>query len=223
MREQDQLSEKESLALIAKMINKAKDAYHDTGIGAIMWGAVISFCSLVRLAEIQFDFQLPFDIYLLTIVAIVPQVFISIRQRKERKVKYYDEGFLDNLWMGFGISVALMIVILNVIGYNLSPLTDKYNVLKEIPRTFQLYEYVNSFMLLLYGMPTFVTGTAFRFKPMIWGGIFCWVCCVVTLFTEIRLDLILTALAAIFAWLIPGIILEREYRKHKKETVIADV
>ena len=188
-----------------------------------MWGAVISFCSLVRLAEIQFGFQLPFDIYLLTIVAIVPQIFISIRQKKERKVKYYDEGFLDNLWMGFGISVALMIVILNVIGYNLSPLTDKYNVLKEIPKTFQLYEYVNSFMLLLYGMPTFVTGTAFRFKPMIWGGIFCWVCCVVTLFTEIRLDLILTALAAIFAWLIPGIILEREYRKHKKETMIADV
>ena len=87
MREHDQLSEKESLALIAKMINKAKDAYHDTGIGAIMWGAVISFCSLVRLAEIQFGFQLPFDIYLLTIVAIVPQIFISIRQKKRTESK----------------------------------------------------------------------------------------------------------------------------------------
>ncbi len=50
-----QLTEKESLDLIAKMISKAKDSYHDTGIGAIMWGALIAVCSLVKLSEIHFD------------------------------------------------------------------------------------------------------------------------------------------------------------------------
>ena len=57
-----QLTQKESLDLIAMMINKAKDSYHDTGIGAIMWGSVISVCSLVKLSEIHFGFKLPFDI-----------------------------------------------------------------------------------------------------------------------------------------------------------------
>ena len=52
--EENKLTEKESLALIATMINKAKDSYHDTGIGAIMWGAVIAICSLVKLSEIRF-------------------------------------------------------------------------------------------------------------------------------------------------------------------------
>ncbi|HWR32676.1 MAG TPA: hypothetical protein VN451_04095, partial [Chitinophagaceae bacterium] len=61
------LSEKESIALIATMINKAKDSYHNTGIGSIMWGVVIAVCSLVKLAEVHFHFKLPFDIYLLTL------------------------------------------------------------------------------------------------------------------------------------------------------------
>jgi hypothetical protein len=82
------------------MINKAKESYHDTGIGAIMWGAVIAICSLVRLSEVHFAYKLPFDIYLLTLVAIIPQILISIREKKERKVKSYDDPYLDYIWLG---------------------------------------------------------------------------------------------------------------------------
>ena len=83
--EDKNLSGKESLELITQMINKAKNSYHDTGIGAMMWGAVIAVCSLVRLSEIHFGYRLPFDIYLLTLVAIIPQIIISIKEKKERK------------------------------------------------------------------------------------------------------------------------------------------
>ena len=48
MEQEKKLTEQESLHLITMMINKAKESYHDTGIGAIMWGAVIALCSLVR-------------------------------------------------------------------------------------------------------------------------------------------------------------------------------
>ena len=85
MEQEKKLTEQESLNLIAMMINKAKDSYHDTGIGAIMWGALIAVCSLVRLSEVQFDYKLPFDIYLLTLVAIIPQIFISIKEKKRKK------------------------------------------------------------------------------------------------------------------------------------------
>ena len=101
-----QLTEKESLNLIAMMINKAKDSYHDTGIGAIMWGTIIAVCSLAKLAELQFNFQLPFDVYWLTILAIVPQIFITIKEKKERKVKTYDDIYMDYLWLGFGIRIS---------------------------------------------------------------------------------------------------------------------
>ena len=113
--EDKNLSGKESLELITQMINKAKNSYHDTGIGAMMWGAVITICSLVRLSEIHFGYRLPFDIYLLTLAAIIPQIIISIKEKKERKVKSYDDAFIDYLWLGFGISIFLLIHICNII------------------------------------------------------------------------------------------------------------
>jgi uncharacterized protein with PQ loop repeat len=214
------LSEKESLALIASMINKAKDSYHDTGIGAMMWGSIIAICSIVKLAEIHFEFRLPFDIYLLTIVAVIPQIFITIKEKKERKVKSYDDSYMDYIWLSFGISIFLLILIINNVFANLNPVMGEY---KELVKgradwiDFKFSEFVAPLFLLLYGFPTFVTGAACKFKPMLWGGIFCWVCCVVAIYTSIKIDLVLTALSATMAWLIPGILMEKEYRRYKKE------
>ena len=70
---------------------------------------------------------------------------------------------------------------------------------------------------MLYGMPAFITGAACKFKPMLWGGLFCWACCIVTVYTTSKIDLMLTALSAVMAWLIPGILMEKEYRIYKKQ------
>lgn len=218
-----QLTEKESLDLIATMINKAKNAYYDTGISAIMWGTLIAVCALERLAELQFGYRLPFDIYLLTVVAIIPQILISVKEKKERKVKSYDDVYMGYIWLAFGICVFLMIVIVNVVFNAWQPMADEYGKLSGQPIKYQFHEYISSFFLLLYGLPTFITGAACRFKPMLWGGIFCWVCCIAALYTGIKVDMLLTAASAVMAWLIPGIIIEKEYRMYKKQRAIANV
>jgi uncharacterized protein with PQ loop repeat len=215
--EDKNLSGKESLELITQMINKAKNSYHSTGIGAMMWGAVIAVCSLVRLSEIHFGYKLPFDIYLLTLVAIIPQIIISIREKKERKVKTYDDIYMDYVWLGFGISIFLLIHISNNIFSEWGSWSDEYKIATGKTASFRFYEFVNPLFLMLYGMPTFVTGAACKFRPMLFGGLFCWVCCIVAVYTPIKIDLLLVALSAIFAWLIPGILMEREYRIYKKE------
>jgi hypothetical protein len=220
--EEKQLTEKESLALITQMISKAKDSYHDTGVGAMMWGAVVAICSLVKLSEIHFDYRLPFDIYLLTLVAVIPQIFITIREKKERKVKSYDDAFMDYLWLGFGICIFLMIFIVNAVFHGLQPLAAEYRALGG-QSGFRLSEYIASLFLVLYGMPTFVTGAACKFKPMLWGGLLCWVCCVLAIFTSIKIDLLLTAFSAVAAWFIPGLIMEKEYRLYKTEQAQMDV
>lgn len=227
MKEQERpLSEKESLDLIASMINKAKASNHSTGIGAMMWGIVIAICSLEKLAEIHYDYRLPFDIYLLTLIAIVPQIFISIKEKKERKVKSYDDIYMDYLWLAFGICIFLMILITNNIFAGIDPVIKNYNELAK-GRTdwtdFHFSEFVMPLFLLLYGMPTFVTGAACKFRPMLWGGVLCWVCCIITIYTSIKIDLLLTALSAIFAWFIPGIIMEKDYKKAKKGLSAANV
>ena len=217
MEQEKKLTEQESLHLITMMINKAKESYHDTGIGAIMWGAVIAICSLVRLSEVHFRYRLPFDIYLLTLVAIIPQILISIREKKERKVKAYDDPYLDYIWLGFGICIFLLILICNNIFNEWGAWTNQYKPATGNGNSYGFYEFVGPLFLMLYGMPTFITGAACKFKPLLWGGIFCWFCCIVAVYTSIKIDLLLTAASAILAWLVPGVIMEKEYRMYKKE------
>ena len=221
--ENKKLTEKESLELIAQMINKAKNSYHSTGIGSMMWGAVVAVCALVKLSEIHFGYRLPFDIYLLTLVAIIPQIFITIKEKKEQKVKSYDDIYMNYLWLGFGITIFLLIHVVNNVFDAWGPVASEYKLLTGSSSAFHFSEYITPLFLILYGMPTFVTGAACKFKPMLWGGILCWVCSVITVYTPVKIDLLLTALSAFFAWFIPGILMEKEYQKAKKESLAANV
>lgn len=217
MEKEKHLSGEESIALITSMINKAKDARHETGVAAIMWGIVIAFCSLEKLAEIQFGYELPFDIYILTFIAVIPQIYFVIKEKKERKAKTYGDVFFDNLWFAFGIGVFLTVFITNSMFAVLQPVMNEYKALTGHSSSFKLYEFTACFFLLIYGFPTFVTGMSLRFTPMIIGGIVCWVFAILAIYTNIKIDLLLLAIAAITAWLIPGIIMEKDYRKAKRE------
>ena len=224
MQDEKKLSEKESLELITDMIKRAKDSYHTTGIDSIMWGCVIAVCSLVKLAEIQFSFHLPFDIYLLTLIAIIPQVFIAIKEKRQKRVISYDDAFLNYLWLGFGICIFLLILIDNNVFATMSTLADSQKLTGHRDWTdFKFAEFVSSLFLLLYGLPTFVTGAACKFTPMLLGGLLCWASSVAAIYTPIKIDLLLTAVSAVFAWLVPGIIMERDYQKAKRELAVANV
>lgn len=221
MEEKEQsLDERQSLALITAMINKARNVYHDTGVSGILWGSVIAVCSLVKLSEIHFNYRLPFDIYLLTFIAVIPQIVISIREKKNQKVRNYDDRFFDYLWISFGVTIFLLIMIINRVFAHWQPVAAEFRALSGHAPAFQFGEFVLSFFLVIYGFPTFITGATCKFKPMLWGGLFCWAMAIVTLYTSIKVDLLITALAAILAWLIPGIIAESAYRKAKKQQAL---
>jgi len=213
--EEKALSEKESLELISQMINKAKNSYHDTGIGPILWGSIITLCSLVTFFQLRMGFRLPFDIWLLTIIAIIPQVFIISREKKINRVKNYDDNIMNYTWTCFGISIFLLIFINANIINHLNPVFQTYIDVKGTRPEFNYSSFSTSFFLLLYGIPTIITGACRNMKPMLYGGITCWVCCIISVYTKIEWDMLLTAFAAICAWLIPGIILWTRYQKRK--------
>lgn len=210
----NKLSEKESLELITTMIHRAKDSYHDSGIGSIMWGAVIMTCSLVTYAQFRFQFRMPFDIWLLTLLAIIPQVFISIRENRQKKVRTYNDIAMDYLWIAFGISIFLLIHANTGITRGLQGAGNYFE-----STGFRFYDYTTSLFLIIYGFPTFVTGGIMKFRPMIIGGIFCWICSIAAVYTPALTDLLLMAAAACLAWLIPGIILYKRYRSRNKQHV----
>lgn len=216
---EEKMTEQESFLLIQQMINKAKNSYHDTGIGPILWGSVITFCSLVTYFKIEYKFELPFDIWWLTLIAIVPQIFISIREGKLNKAKRYDDKVIDSVWIAFGISIFMLNFINNKIIETLNPIFQFYIDSKGGRPDWDYGSHLTGFLLMLYAIPTFVTGACRNLKPMFWGGIICWICCIISIYTKIKMDMLLMATAAIFAWLIPGIILWVRYKKRTAANV----
>ena len=213
--EDKQLTEQESLQLIQQMISRAKNDFVDTGIGPILWGAVISFCSIVQFLIIHFQWQLPFDVWLLALAAIIPQIFISVRERRERKAKGWDDDIMGYVWLCFGVGVFIVNFLNNVTADAFNPLLSDYREITGKESIPNFWSYGSSYLLFVYGYPTIVTGAARKFKLMSVGGIVCWVSALVSAFTITKFDFLLMAFSAALAWLIPGIVLRKKYLKGK--------
>lgn len=197
MLEEQGFSTEQSLQLIQEMIGKAKRSYISKGFAAIVWGALIMLCSLVTWAQEQFKFIIGFDIWLLLLLALIPQIYFGIKERKSKDFVSHDEQTMIFLWAAFTICIFI---------------SSFYNGMYK-PQSF------SSLIMMLYGIPTFITGGIFKFKPMILGGIICWVLSIISIYTPDTTDMLLMAACALFAWLVSGIILWDRYKKQQAVNV----
>ena len=228
MQETKPMTEQESLDIIQSMIQKAKASYHDRGVSSLLWGTVVTIASLVTFFQIQFNFELPIDIWFLVMFAIIPQIIISRKENKLVKVKSYEDEAIDTVWWIYGISIFCLVFYMNVV----PGVTDKIlhkngiellqkniesgNETKHfstfIPSSFSLF-------LILYALPTMVTGIVKKFKPMIVGAVISYAMFFISCFTETKYDMLCGAITAISCWLVPGIILQNKYLKSKTQNV----
>src|SRR4051812_4895876 len=174
MDDEKQLTEAESLQLITSMINKAKNDYADTGIAALMWGSVITFCGLVAFGNYWWNIRWLDNIWWLPMIAIIPQIFISRNERKRQKFKAHHDALMGGIWLSFAITIFLL---------------SFYIGMFNVPNP-------NSLFIIIYGIPTFATGFARRFVPMIIGGIACWVFAIICMYVTFPYTMLLTAAAA---------------------------
>lgn len=225
--EEKNISEQESLQLIHEMIGKAKSHFHESGTSSILWGSVIGTCGLVSFAEQQWDFSIGFDIWILTLVAIIPGVWVNIRESKRRTVQTYNRAATNIVWNVFGISIVCLVIYGNVIpgvsqrfyaAEHLELLTR--NTLTGDLQPYRLISLsLSSIFLIIYAFPTLVTGWLIGFRPMTIGAIICYGFFVLSLFTPFKYDMLLSGLAGIGNWLIPGLILNHRYRNAKSTNV----
>lgn len=218
MKDESKMSELESLKVINSMIEKAKSSYHNNGTGSILWGVVITFCSLVTWSRIRFDYSLPydFDIWLLTLVAIVPTIVISIREGRRKKVTTYDDAAMNAIWTIFGVSMFLVIHTNNAAGATFTQLKDSVEQAGLARPEFYFSDFTSSYLLIMYGVPTLFTAAIKSFRPMLIGGIICWASAVIAVYTSREIDMLLMAISASAAWLIPGIMLNRMCKEKSK-------
>jgi hypothetical protein len=218
-----QLTPQESLQLIATTIQKAKGGYHESGASAILWGSIIAFCGIYSFLEFEFKFHIDVDVWLLTLLGFIPQIYISIQERKNKLVTTDFEAAINAIWMVYGFSVFCLFFYIHLVPISTERILRNENVellsknlaTQKIEKWQPFVFSQTSLLLLLYGIPTLATGIARKFKPMIFGGILCYVFFIISIFTISKWDILLNGFAGIFCWLIPGIILRNKYLQSK--------
>ena len=188
--EEKVLTEKESLALITGMISKAKNHYHESGSSALLWGFANVICFVLAYLQEENWISLPFNPFWFMLLAVILQVFFSWKERASKATVTFKDETHYYVWLAFGISILIVTVAggFSDIGYIVLPL-----------------------ILLLFGMPTFISGCIKKFKPLIYGGIICWILSVISFFYRENEVFLLVAMGAFFAWVIPGFILRKNY------------
>jgi hypothetical protein len=188
----ENFSPKESLLLIDNMINQAKNKFSENGFLYLLWGWVILLSSVGHFVLIQLQlFKHPEMIWMSTWLVIIYQVFYIVQKRKRETVKTYSEHIIGYVWMVFGISLGM-------VSFILSKTND--------------WEAMNPILLMMYGMPTFLSGVIMRFTPLKVGGIICWCLSIVAVLIAPVYVLLLLAVAVIAAWIVPGYLLRKKFK-----------
>lgn len=192
--EQQDFSAKESLQLIESMISKAQNRFGENGHLYLLWGWVILVCSLTSFISVYFfgNFKNLMYVWMLIIPTIIYQSIYLARVKKSTTVRTYTDEINGYVWLVFVIMGFLVGVIIGKSGH---------------PELF------NPFFLLLYGMPTFLSGVILKFVPLRIGAVTCWVLALVSVFIPYEFSFLLLALAVITTWIIPGYLLRSRFQK----------
>lgn len=187
-----QFNEAESWQLIQEMITTAKKDVRDGSFYYLLWGWLVFIASLGHyVLEVVVEYPHPYIVWLLMLVGIGATIYRATRQARRYKVKTYLDRFITNFWLA--ISVAIVIMLIG------GAFKTGYDV-----------AYPN--IILIYGVAMFVSGAVFRFKPLIMGGIGCWIIAIVAFFVSFDIQLLLMALATLIGYLIPGYLLKASFR-----------
>ncbi len=193
MSQEKPMSEAESMQLITSMINKAKNRFSETGTWYLFWGWLVLFCCLSQFIALYFfENQNAYYIWYLTWVAPIYQVIYMRRSKKIKRVKTYTGEIIGFVWFVYVICITLFIFILIHI---------------------KAYSGINPAVLIMYGMPTFLSGIILKFKPLRIGAICCWILSILAVLVVYEFQLLLVALAVFLAWIVPGYLLKAKFKK----------
>ena len=181
------LTPESSLHLIQEMIQKAKKSFRGISFYFLMWGWLLLAAGVAEyiLAKIV-HFQSPYIVW--PIMGILGGIIAAIygSRKKEEKIISYAGKIIGLLWGGFVIT--LILVIIASVANRLNP---------------------GPFIMLLTGLPTFVSGGIIKFKPLMFGGIVFWLIGICSFFFLQEYTSLLFSLAILLGYIVPGYLLQR--------------
>jgi FtsH-binding integral membrane protein len=192
----EEFSPQQSLTIIQTMIETARNQFSENGHLYLLWGWIVFICSVAEFILLSvFKYQHHYIVWMLTWVALIYQIFYLVKEKRRERVKTYTHSIIGFVWITF---VILMFLFAFLFGNGLG---ENY------------YRMISPGFLALYGMPTFLSGVILRFKPLVIGGVGCWLLSIIALYIPYDFQLLLLSAAMIIAWIIPGYMLRARYKK----------
>jgi len=184
----------QNLDLIAQMMKSAQNRFYNDSPYYILWGAAVAIASLLQYVLLLNDNPKNGIGWAIVIpIAVIAQLVIVKKQKKESQSKTMVEQILVSMWMAFGVSIFIVLLFSAKLELNTYPV-----------------------LLCFYALTTFVSGTAFKIKSFIWGAIASWIFAIVSFFVTFDVQLLLLAAGALGAFVIPGIVLRTSEKAESK-------
>jgi len=188
---EDHFSPKDSLQLIQSMIEKTKEDISENRIYFLLWGWVTFIGILIQfLLKVVIGYKYHYLVWLIT---LIPTIYtINYSRKQSHRVRTYIGESMGYLWMGIGISFSVLIFL--------------------ISNTQQGWLIGYPFIILFYGLGTFISGKFLQFKPFVIGGIINWILAAGAILVSFDYQMLLAALAILTSYLIPGYLIKRSVK-----------
>lgn len=186
--QEQQMSPQQSMDLINDMISKAKNSFQKMSFYFLLWGVLLIVAGLI---EYYLDRVLLWDHSYIgwpvigTLGGIIAGVH-GAREGKKQGVTTFTDRVTMFLWSGFVISLVLIII--GAVASNMNP---------------------GPFIIVITGLPTFVSGGIMRFKPLMIGGIIFWIIGLASFFVLEEYRSLVFSFAILCGYVIPGLMLKR--------------
>ncbi|WP_165370451.1 hypothetical protein [Hymenobacter persicinus] len=181
----------ESLLLIQQMIQAAKEDLSDRSFDFLFWGWLVLGAALANYVLLQTGSARPWLPWALMPLGGIITGFYHYQQEKHRTVQTPLGQFLGFFWAGMGV------LLLMIVGFGMT----------------HGWQLAYPFMIALYGLGTFVTGGALRFRPLVFGGAACWLLATAAFLVSFPTQLLLLAAAVVVSYIIPGHLLKARFRR----------
>lgn len=193
--ENEELTPEQGFHIIQQMIDSAKKEISDNGFFYLLWGYLVFVAAVGHFIMLKMEYPFSFITWPILmplggIVSIIHGI-ISGKKHKKQARSWVDHIFVYT-WIAFGVCLFIILFMGGKIGW----------------------EVVYPMVMLLYGIGTFISGGIMKFKPLIIGGIVCWVISFIAFYVSFEQQLILLVIAILSAYILPGHMLKYKAARH---------
>jgi len=182
------LSARESLDIIAAMIREAKGNIQRNNFYFLFWGWLVVIANLGMYTLQRIGYEYFYAIWLITLPAWAFTLYKLRAQSRSNAARSHFDRITGTLWISFGVAIFSLVVFGRLINYQLNPV-----------------------ILIMSAIPTVVSGVILRFRPLVIGGVTCWITGMLCFLVDTQTQPLIGAVAIIIGFLIPGYML----RSHK--------